>query len=40
MTPVRTAAGPPPPDSEFCFQLHKAAMGDYVTAIWGRDEQA
>jgi hypothetical protein len=20
--------------------LHKAAMGDYVTAIWGRDEQA
>ncbi len=26
-------------DSEFCFQLHKAAMGDYVTAIWGWDEQ-
>jgi hypothetical protein len=22
-------------DSEFCYQLHKAAMGDYVTAIWG-----
>jgi ribosomal protein S18 acetylase RimI-like enzyme len=28
-----------PADSEFCFQLHKAAMGDYVTAIWGWDEQ-
>ena len=26
-------------DSEFCFQLHKAAMGEYVTAIWGWDEQ-
>jgi ribosomal protein S18 acetylase RimI-like enzyme len=26
-------------DSEFCFQLHKAAMGGYVTAIWGWDEQ-
>jgi len=39
MTPValRPAA---PADSEFCFQLHKAAMGDYVTAIWRRDEQA
>jgi hypothetical protein len=29
-----------PADSEFCFQLHKAGMGDYVTAIWGREEQA
>ena len=28
-----------PADSEFCFQLHKAAMGGYVTAIWGWDEQ-
>jgi ribosomal protein S18 acetylase RimI-like enzyme len=28
-----------PADSEFCFQLHKAAMGDYVTAIWGWDDQ-
>jgi ribosomal protein S18 acetylase RimI-like enzyme len=27
-------------DSEFCYQLHKAAMGDYVTAIWGWDEQS
>jgi ribosomal protein S18 acetylase RimI-like enzyme len=26
-------------DSEFCFQLHKAAMGDYIAAIWGWDEQ-
>jgi len=26
-------------DSEFCFELHKAAMGEYVTAIWGWDEQ-
>ncbi|MGW2507437.1 GNAT family N-acetyltransferase [Streptomyces sp. NPDC001588] len=28
-----------PADSEFCFHLHKAAMGAYVTAIWGWDEQ-
>jgi ribosomal protein S18 acetylase RimI-like enzyme len=28
-----------PGDSEFCYQLHKAAMGDYITAIWGWDEQ-
>ena len=28
-----------PADSEFCFRLHKAAMGDYVRAIWGWDEQ-
>jgi len=28
-----------PADSEFCFRLHKAAMGDYVAAIWGWDEQ-
>jgi ribosomal protein S18 acetylase RimI-like enzyme len=28
-----------PADSEFCFQLHKAAMGDYIGAIWGWDEQ-
>jgi len=26
-------------DNEFCYQLHKAAMGAYVTAIWGWDEQ-
>jgi AcrR family transcriptional regulator/RimJ/RimL family protein N-acetyltransferase len=28
-----------PGDSEFCYQLHKAAMGEYITAIWGWDEQ-
>jgi ribosomal protein S18 acetylase RimI-like enzyme len=28
-----------PADSEFCYQLHRAAMGEYVTAIWGWDEQ-
>jgi hypothetical protein len=26
-------------DSEFCYQLHKAAMGGYITATWGWDEQ-
>jgi len=26
-------------DAEFCYQLHKAAMGKYITAIWGWDEQ-
>ncbi|MFS7872425.1 GNAT family N-acetyltransferase [Streptomyces asiaticus] len=26
-------------DSEYCFRLHKAAIGAYVTAIWGWDEQ-
>lgn len=25
-------------DREFCYALHKAAMGDYVGAIWGWDE--
>lgn len=28
-----------PADSELCFQLHKAAMGDYVAAIWGWDDE-
>lgn len=28
-----------PADSEFCYQLHKAAMGGYVAAIWGWDDQ-
>ncbi|HEY7432854.1 MAG TPA: GNAT family N-acetyltransferase [Streptosporangiaceae bacterium] len=28
-----------PADSEFCFRLHKAAMGSYVAAIWGWDDQ-
>lgn len=39
MTPV-TLRPATPADSEFCYQLHKAAMGGYVTAIWGWDEQA
>lgn len=26
-------------DDEFCFQLHRAAMGDYVAAIWGWDDE-
>jgi ribosomal protein S18 acetylase RimI-like enzyme len=38
MTPIALRPATPA-DSEFCFQLHKAAMGDYVTAIWGWDEQ-
>ncbi|WP_410652743.1 GNAT family N-acetyltransferase [Amycolatopsis sp. cmx-4-54] len=29
-----------PADSEFCFQLHKTAMGGYVTTVWGWDETA
>ena len=28
-----------PADAVFCYQLHKAAMGEYITAIWGWDEQ-
>jgi ribosomal protein S18 acetylase RimI-like enzyme len=28
-----------PADSEFCYALHKAAMGVYIAAIWGWDEQ-
>ncbi len=38
MTAVALRAATPG-DSEFCFQLHKAAMGGYITAIWGWDEQ-
>jgi ribosomal protein S18 acetylase RimI-like enzyme len=26
-------------DNEFCYQLHKAALGPYVSAIWGWDEE-
>ncbi len=26
-------------DREYCFDLHKAALGPYVTQIWGWDEQ-
>lgn len=28
-----------PADYEFCYQLHKAAMGAAITATWGWDEQ-
>jgi ribosomal protein S18 acetylase RimI-like enzyme len=38
MTPVALRPATPA-DNEFCYQLHKAAMGGYVTAIWGWDEQ-
>jgi hypothetical protein len=38
MTPIALRAATPG-DSEFCYQLHKAAMGGYITAIWGWDEQ-
>jgi hypothetical protein len=34
MTPVALRPATPA-DREFCYQLHKAAMGEYVTAIWG-----
>jgi ribosomal protein S18 acetylase RimI-like enzyme len=26
-------------DDEYCFALHKAAMGGYVSQVWGWDEQ-
>jgi GNAT superfamily N-acetyltransferase len=26
-------------DAGFCYQLPRAAMGEYITAIWGWDEQ-
>jgi GNAT superfamily N-acetyltransferase len=38
MTPIALRPATPA-DSEFCFQLHKAAMGGYITAIWGWDDQ-
>ena len=39
-TPAVTLRPATPADAEFCYQLHKAAMGGYITAIWGWDEQA
>jgi ribosomal protein S18 acetylase RimI-like enzyme len=27
-------------DDEYCFQLHRDALGEYVDAIWGWDEPA
>jgi ribosomal protein S18 acetylase RimI-like enzyme len=38
MTPIALRPATPG-DSEFCYQLHKAAMGGYIAAIWGWDEQ-
>ncbi|KDN18556.1 GNAT family N-acetyltransferase [Amycolatopsis rifamycinica] len=29
-----------PGDAEFCFRLHRRALGEYVAAIWGWDEPA
>ena len=28
-----------PGDSEFCFQVHKAAMQEYIALVWGWDEE-
>jgi ribosomal protein S18 acetylase RimI-like enzyme len=25
-------------DADFCFELHRAALGEYVAAIWGWDD--
>jgi len=38
MTSLALRPSPTPAPSS-CYQLHKAAMGDYITAIWGRDKQ-
>jgi RimJ/RimL family protein N-acetyltransferase len=38
MTPV-TLRQATPADNEFCFELHRAAMGEYITTIWGWNEQ-
>ncbi|WP_410586864.1 GNAT family N-acetyltransferase [Amycolatopsis sp. lyj-23] len=29
-----------PGDEEFCFRLHRRALGEYVDAIWGWDDPA
>ncbi|MDX3192482.1 GNAT family N-acetyltransferase [Streptomyces sp. MN03-5084-2B] len=29
-----------PGDAEFCFRLHRRALGEYVDAIWGWDDPA
>ncbi|WP_409463428.1 GNAT family N-acetyltransferase [Amycolatopsis sp. GA6-003] len=26
-------------DSDFCFQVHRAALGEYVAAVWGWDDE-
>jgi hypothetical protein len=38
-TPAIALRPATPADAEFCYQLHEAATGDYITAIWGWDEQ-
>ena len=38
-TPAIALRPATPADAEFCYRLHKAAMGDYITATWGWDEQ-
>jgi hypothetical protein len=27
-----------PGDAEFCYRLHRAALGPYVAQVWGWDE--
>ncbi|MBN6036461.1 GNAT family N-acetyltransferase [Amycolatopsis sp. 195334CR] len=29
-----------PEDDEFCFRLHKAALGEYVAELWGWEDEA
>jgi ribosomal protein S18 acetylase RimI-like enzyme len=36
---VITLRASTPADREHCYQLHKAAMGEVITALWGWDEQ-
>ena len=38
MTPIALRPATPA-DSEFCYRLHRAAMGEYITAVWGWDEE-
>ena len=38
-TPAIALRPATPADAEFCYQLHKTAMGDYITVTWGWDEQ-
>ena len=37
MTPIALRPATPG-DSEFCYQVHRAAMGGYIAAIWGWNE--
>jgi ribosomal protein S18 acetylase RimI-like enzyme len=38
MTPIALRPATPA-DSEFCYRLHRAAMGEHITAVWGWDEE-